>query len=225
MAEMKGIKKVVRGRSGVIMIRRWMTRRRRKREMAEKLESTALKLEADLHETVNKLKETVLEAVDDEKLKEMMLEEVEKEEKLKETMLEEEQQTKSSEEELSETLTDLKVKLQQDKEDCQQLLRMATEVKEKEGESLYKSVFGMIVQDSMDSIMKREVVRLTVQISLFRNNISRRLLTDETLTDETPLNIMNVPKGFEEAWKVWKEQDNKECQGELSYQALRSLII
>ena len=60
-AEMKGIKKVARGRRGVIMIRRWMTRRRRKREMAEKLESTALKLEADLQETVDKLKETVLE--------------------------------------------------------------------------------------------------------------------------------------------------------------------
>ena len=46
------------------MIRRWMTRRRRKRKMAEKLESTALKLEADLQETVDKLKETVLEEVD-----------------------------------------------------------------------------------------------------------------------------------------------------------------
>ena len=46
------------------MIRRWMTRRRHKREVAEKLESTALKLEADLQETVDKLKESVLEEVD-----------------------------------------------------------------------------------------------------------------------------------------------------------------
>ena len=206
MAEMKGIKKVVRGRSGVIMIRRWMTRRRRKREMAEKLESTALKLEADLQETVDKLKKTVLEEEDD--------------------LTEDEDETvDKTEDELSEVVAALKEKMQQDKEDCKQLLKMATEVKEKEDESLYKSIFGLNIHDSMDSIMKREVVRLTVQMSLFRNNIARRLLSDETLTDETPLNIANVPKGFEEAWKVWKEQDKNECQEELSYQALRTLII
>ena len=123
------------------------------------------------------------------------------------------------------TVTALKVKMQQDKEDCKKLLRIATHVEEKEDESLYKSVFGLIIHDSMDSIMKREVVHLTMQMSLFRNNIARRMLSDETLTDETPLNIRNVPKGFEEAWKVWKEQDKNQCQEELSYQALKSLII
>ena len=91
------------------MIRRWMTRRRRKREMAEKLESTALKLEADLQETVDKLKETVLEEEE-----------------------EVDQPTSSEEEKLTEAVTALKAKMQQDKEDCRKMLRMATEVKEKE---------------------------------------------------------------------------------------------
>ena len=171
------------------MIRRWMTRRRRKREMAEKLESTALKLEADLQETVDKLKE------------------------------------KEEEEELTEAVTVLRAKLQRDKEECKKMLRTATHVEEKEDESLYKSLFGMIVRDCIDTVMKREVLHLTMQMSSFRNSISRRMLTDETLTDETPLNILNVPKGFEEAWKVWKEQDKNECQEELSYQTLKSLLI
>ena len=185
------------------MIRRWMTRRRRKREMAEKLESTALKLEADLQETVDKLKETVLEEEDDQT-----------------------KETSSSEaDDLIKSVTALKLRMQQDKEDCKQLLGMVTEVKEKEDESLYKSVFGLVIHDCMDSIMKREVVHLTMQMSLFRNNIARRLMADESLTDETPLNILNLPKGFSEAWKVWKEQDKDESQEELSYQALRSLII
>ena len=185
------------------MIRRWMTRRRHKREMAEKLESTALKLEADLQETVDKLKESVLEEVDQAK----------------------DQQTSSEDEELNKTVTALKVKMQQDKEDCKRLLNMASQVEEKEDESMYKSVFGLIIKDSIDSILKREIVHLTMQMSLFRNNVSRKMLSDDTLTDETPLNIMNVLKGFEEEWKVWKEQDKNDCQEDLSYQALRSLII
>ena len=120
---------------------------------------------------------------------------------------------------------ELKLKMVEDRDRCKQLLDSASEVEEKEDETLYKAFFGLIVKDSVNSILKREVVNLALQMSLFRNNISRKMLSDDTLTDETPLNIMNVPKGFEEAWKVWKEQDKNECQEELSYQALKSLII
>lgn len=68
----------------------------------------------------------------------------------------------------------------------------------------------------MDSVLKRKVVNLALQMSLFKNNISRKMMTDET-----GLNMTNMPKRFEEAWKVWKEQD----LDELSYQTLKSLVI
>lgn len=69
----------------------------------------------------------------------------------------------------------------------------------------------------MDSVLKRKVVNLALQMSLFRNNISRNY----RITDETGLNMTNMPKRFEEAWKVWKEQD----LDELSYQTFKSLVI
>lgn len=169
--------------------------------MAEKLlEADALKLETELQDTVDKLKESVLEAVDQKK-------------------------DDTTEEELRRCVTALKMKMQQDKEDCKWLLDTAGNDEEKEDEYLYKSVFGLVVQDSVDSILKREVVNLTFQMSLFRNNISWKMLTDETLTDDTLLNVLNVPKGFEEAWRVWKEQDKNDDQEELSYQTLKSLVI
>ena len=76
----------------------------------------------------------------------------------------------------------------------------------------YQSLFGLIVKDSMDSILKREVVNLTMQMSLFGNNISRKMITDETIRDDTGIDIMKVPEGFEEAWRVWKEEDMKDDQ-------------
>ena len=98
-------------------------------------------------------------------------------------------------------------------------------MEEKEGETLYKSLFRRIVKDSVDSILKGEVVNLIMQMSLFRNNISRRMITDESTTDATAVNMMEMPKGFEEAWRVWKEQDKNDDQEELSYQALKSFMI
>ena len=57
----------------------------------------------------------------------------------------------------------------------------------------------MILKDDVDSILKREVVRLTVQMCRFRNNISGKLLTDEGITDDSPIDMVKVPEGFEEA--------------------------
>ena len=120
---------------------------------------------------------------------------------------------------------ELKLKMVEDRDRCKQLLDSASEVEEKEDETLYKAFFGLIVKDSVNSILKREVVNLALQMSLFRNNISRRMITDESTTDATAVNMMEMPKGFEEAWRVWKEQDKNDDQEELSYQTLKSLVI
>ena len=128
-------------------------------------------------------------------------------------------------ERLRRRVIELKLKMVEDRDRCKQLLDSASEVEEKEDETLYKAFFGLIVKDSVNSILKREVVNLALQMSLFRNNISRRMITDESTTDATAVNMMEMPKGFEEAWRVWKEQDKNDDQEELSYQTLKSLVI
>ena len=83
----------------------------------------------------------------------------------------------------------------------------------------------MIIKDSVDSILKREVIHLTTQMCRFTNNIGKKLLTDEEITDEIPIDKLKVPKGFEEAWKVLKEQEGNEDREELSYKALTVLVM
>lgn len=50
----------------------------------------------------------------------------------------------------------------------------------------------------MDSILRREVVIITLQMSLFRNNISQRLMLDESTSDDTGLDMSNMQIGFKE---------------------------
>ena len=60
----------------------------------------------------------------------------------------------------------------------------------------------MIIKDSVDAILKREVIHLTAQMCRFRNNIATKLPADEEITDDTPIDLLKVPEGFEDAWKV-----------------------
>lgn len=75
----------------------------------------------------------------------------------------------------------------------------------------------------MDSVLKRNVVNLALQDGF----VQEQYITENDdgrnyrITDETGLNMTNMPKRFEEAWKVWKEQG----LDELSYQTLKSLVI
>ena len=95
-------------------------------------------------------------------------------------------------------------------------------MKEKAGEGLYNSLFGMLVQDCVDSILKKEVMNLTVEMCRFRNNISEKMLADESRKD-APMNIAQLHEGFDEAWKIWRAGDTEEARDtrrEKSYQAL-----
>ena len=57
-------------------------------------------------------------------------------------------------------MAEMKKKAAADKKEVKERFDQAREVREKDGESLYNSLFGMLVQDCVDSILKREVVKL-----------------------------------------------------------------
>ena len=112
----------------------------------------------------------------------------------------------------------MRAKADADREEMKERLNQAKEVQSVDGEGLYNSLFGLLIQDCVDSILKKEVVRLTVEMCRFRRNISEKMMADNS-RDNAPMNIANLPEGFNEAWRLWRlgEEGNRE---EASYQAL-----
>ena len=98
-----------------------------------------------------------------------------------------------------------------DKKEVRERLDKAKQVKEKAGEGLYNSLFGMLIQDCVDSILKKGVMNLTVEMCRFRNNISEKMLADESRAD-TPMNISRLHEGFDESWKIWRAGDTEEAR-------------
>ena len=123
-------------------------------------------------------------------------------------------------------IAEMKSKAEADRKEMRERLNQAKEVKEKADESLYSSLFGMLVQDSVDSILKKEVVKLTMEMCRFRNNISEKMMNDEGRAD-APMNIARLHEGFDEAWKIWRAGDTEEARdarGDKSYQALIAVL-
>ena len=123
-------------------------------------------------------------------------------------------------------IAEMRSKADADRKEVKKRLNDAKEVREKDGESVYHSLFGMLVQDCVDSILKKEVVKLTVEMCRFRNNISEKMMADESRA-EAPMNILGMPEGFAEAWRIWRAGDTEEgrhLRGEESYQALVSAL-
>ena len=119
-------------------------------------------------------------------------------------------------------IAEMKSKAAADKKEVKERLDEAKQVREKASDGLYNSLFGMLVQDCVDSILRKEMVNLTAEMCRFRNNISEKMLADESRMD-TPMNIAGLPDGFAEAWKIWRAGDTEEARdtrGEESYQAL-----
>ena len=124
--------------------------------------------------------------------------------------------------EMRSVIDEMKSKANADRKEIRDMLNQAKEVKTENGEGLYNSLFGMLVQDCVDSILKKEVVNLTVEMCRFRKNISEKMLADESRTN-APMNIARLPEGFNEAWRLWRLGDTEEARatrGEASYQAL-----
>ena len=106
-------------------------------------------------------------------------------------------------------IDEMKSKANADREEMKERLNQAKEVKTESGDGLYNSLFGMLVQDCVDSILKKEVVNLTVEMCRFRKNISEKMLADESRAG-TPMNITRLPEGFNEAWRLWRLDDTEE---------------
>ena len=123
-------------------------------------------------------------------------------------------------------IDEMKSKADADKKEMRERLNQAKEVKTVDGEGLYNSLFGLLIQDCVDSILKKEVVNLTVEMCRFRKNISEKMLADESRA-EAPMNIARLPEGFNEAWRLWRLGDTEEggaTREEASYQALTTAI-
>ena len=112
----------------------------------------------------------------------------------------------------------MKAKANADREEVRERLNQAKEVQSVDGEGLYNGLFGLLIQDCVDSILKKEVVKLTVEMCRFRRNISEKMQADNS-RDNAPMNIAGLPEGFNEAWRLWRlgEEGTRE---EASYQAL-----
>ena len=119
-------------------------------------------------------------------------------------------------------IAEMKSKADADRKEMKERLNQAKQVKEKAGEGLYNSLFGMLVQDCVDSILKKEVVYLTMEMCRFRKNISEKMIANESRVD-APMNTAGLPERFPEAWRIWRAGDTEEARdarGEKSYQAL-----
>ena len=55
-------------------------------------------------------------------------------------------------------IDEMKAKANADREEMKERLNQAKEVQSVDGEGLYNSLFGLLIQDCVDSILKKEVV-------------------------------------------------------------------
>ena len=94
--------------------------------------------------------------------------------------------------ELQDILQLTKQKREENKEDCKRMSSQAKEVPEKKVETLYGAFYGMLVQDCVDNILKKEVAHLATDMFRFRNKISKTMPEDESLDDKK--SIVDVTK-------------------------------
>ena len=57
----------------------------------------------------------------------------------------------------------------------------------------------------------------------FRRNIAQRILQDEPLDDNTPMNLSSISQDFETAWKEWR-LDTNDAREESSYKAFAAAV-
>ena len=126
-------------------------------------------------------------------------------------------------EELKNMLEELKQKTKDDKEQCKDMLNRACQVGEADEESLYKTLFGRLIRDCVDTILKNEIKNLTIEMCEFRRNIAQRILQDESLDENTRMNLSRMSEGFETAWKKWR-LDTNDAREESSYKAFVAAV-
>lgn len=74
-------------------------------------------------------------------------------------------------------LEELKKKTKDDKEQWEDMLTEPVRLA-KEMRSLYKTLFGRLIRDCVDTILKNEIKNLTLEMCEFRINIAQRILQE-----------------------------------------------
>jgi len=60
------------------------------------------------------------------------------------------------------------------------------------------------VSTSTDNLLKKEMTKLADEVIKFRQAMSKRMLSDESLEDKDPVCLERLPDSFEAGWKEWK---------------------
>ena len=119
-------------------------------------------------------------------------------------------------EDMRECVGELKSKREKDGKECKRVLEAVSKVDKSEGECVYAELFGMLVQDCVDLIMKKEVECLALEISGFRCALSEKISGDKSV-QEKPMNLLHLRDAFEEAWKVWRSSGDDVDRAEATY--------
>ena len=126
-------------------------------------------------------------------------------------------------EEMHECVGELKSKMEKDKKECKRVLEAVSKVDKSEGESIYAELFGMVVHDCVDSILKKEVECLALEIGSFRCSLSQKISTDEAV-QEKPMNLLRLRDAFEKAWKVWRSSGDGVDSAEAPYRSFVTTV-
>ena len=119
--------------------------------------------------------------------------------------------------------SELKSKMEENGKECKHVLKEVSKVDKSEGESAYAELFGMVVHDCVDSILKREVNSLALEMEGFRNGLCAKIGGDETVRDK-PLNLLRLSNGFDEAWKVWRSVGADVDRSEATYRRFVAVV-
>ena len=126
-------------------------------------------------------------------------------------------------EEMRECVGELKSKMEKDKKECKRVLEAVSKVDKSEGESVYAELFGTVVHDCVDSILKKEVECLALDIGSFRCGLSEKIGGDESV-QEKPTNLLRLRDAFEEAWKVWRSSGDVVDRAEAAYRSFATTV-
>ena len=126
-------------------------------------------------------------------------------------------------EEMRKCVDELKSKREKDGKECKHVLEAVSKVDKSEGESVYAELFGVVVQECVDSIMKKEVECLVLEIVGFRCALSEKISGDESVQDK-PMNLLYLWDAFKEAWKVWRSSGDDVDRSEAAYRRFVAIV-
>ena len=71
-------------------------------------------------------------------------------------------------------------------------------------DSLLGKIMKRAVSSSTDRLLKKEMTKLADEVIKFRQAMSKRMLSDESLEDKAPVCLERLTDSFEAGWKEWR---------------------